>query len=99
MSKRISTFDRESKFPSRKYKKCKACGSTDLIRLEVDVLCADCDWDSTEETVASGLMDELFTASREHFINEESARLLFPNEEDRPIEIQPQNKSNQKVTA
>lgn len=81
MSKRISTFERESKFPSRKYKKCKACGSTDLIRLEVDVLCADCDWDSTEESVASGLMDELYTASREQF-SEESAQLLFPNEED-----------------
>ncbi len=98
MSKRISTLERESKFPSRKYKKCKACGSTDLIRLEVDVLCADCDWDSTEESVASGLMDELFTASREHF-SEESAQLLFPNEEDRPIEAQPQYNTCQKVTA
>ena len=53
--------------PSKVYQLCPACQTTNLIRLEVDVLCGECDWMSCEEYVESGGMDNIFTAFRDHF--------------------------------
>lgn len=53
--------------PSEVYQICPACKCKELIRLEVDVLCADCDWMSCEEYVEMGGMDNLFSAYRDHF--------------------------------
>ena len=59
--------------PSEVYQICPACKSKELIRLEVDVLCGECDWMSCEEYVEMGGMDNLFSAFRDHFaINEEA---------------------------
>lgn len=53
--------------PSEVYQICPACKCKELIRLEVDVLCAECDWMSCEEYVEMGGMDNLFSAYRDHF--------------------------------
>lgn len=53
--------------PSKVYSQCPKCKSHDLIRLAVDVVCAECDWDSTAEFVASGGMDNIFAAYLDHF--------------------------------
>lgn len=53
--------------PSEAFQFCPACKSKELIRLDVDVLCGDCDWMSCEEFVESGGMDNIFAAFREHF--------------------------------
>lgn len=53
--------------PSTAYRCCPACRSKNLIRLEVDALCADCDWDSTFAFVQAGGMDNLFAAAIDHF--------------------------------
>ncbi len=77
--------DRKLRYPSRRYKKCKVCGSTDLTRSGVDILCMDCDWDTTAETVQVGLMDDIVQAARENF-SVSDLELLYPNEEDRNLE-------------
>ena len=48
-------------------KRCPACGTSDLIRLNVDVICGICDWDSTYAYVQAGGMDNLRVAYLEHF--------------------------------
>lgn len=53
--------------PSMVYQQCPTCNSKNLIRLEVDALCGECDWDSTEEFVAMGGMDNIFAAYNDHF--------------------------------
>jgi hypothetical protein len=53
--------------PSNVYQLCPSCHSKDLIRLEVDVLCGECDWMSCGEYVESGGMDNVFEAFRDHF--------------------------------
>jgi len=53
--------------PSGFYSECPVCRSQSLIRLEVDVLCGDCDWDSTSTFVDSGGMDDIYAAFQEHF--------------------------------
>jgi hypothetical protein len=65
--------------PSEVYQACPKCKSKELLRLEVDVLCADCDWMSCEEYVEMGGMDNLFAAFRDHFPltqEEEAAELI-----------------------
>lgn len=50
--------------------------------MNVDVLCADCDWMSCEAYVESGGMDNIFAAYRDHFgINAE-------DEQGADVEIQ-----------
>ena len=53
--------------PSEVYQSCPMCQATNLIRLNVDVLCGECDWMSCEEHVECGGMDNLFAAFRDHF--------------------------------
>lgn len=53
--------------PAKIYQACPACKSKELIRLEVDVLCGDCDWMSCEEFVEMGGMDDLISAFHDHF--------------------------------
>lgn len=53
--------------PSEVYHQCPSCNSKNLVRLEVDALCGDCDWDSTAEFVAMGGMDNIFSAYNDHF--------------------------------
>ncbi len=36
------------------FTKCKACGSKDLIKFEVDTFCMDCDWNSVLADVECG---------------------------------------------
>lgn len=89
--------------PSEVYQACPACKSKSLIRLEVDVLCGECDWMSCEEFVEMGGMDNLFVAHQEHFPvtkAEEAAELVAQSmadaagasesvfvDERRPIEV------------
>lgn len=89
--------------PSEAYQACPACKSKNLLRLEVDVLCGECDWMSCEEYVEMGGMDNLFLAFREHFPMtraEEAAELVAQSaadaagesedafvDERRPIEV------------
>jgi hypothetical protein len=56
-----------ARLPTETYTQCPACKSESLIRLEIDVLCAECDWDSTAAFVESGGMDNLFQAYCDHF--------------------------------
>jgi hypothetical protein len=55
------------KKPSQCIQKCPACGSKDLYRMEVDVLCMKCDWLSCEMHVECGGMDNIFSAFIDHF--------------------------------
>ena len=55
------------KKPSKTVKRCPACGTEDLIRLNVDVVCRICDWDSTYAYVQAGGMDNIKLAYLEHF--------------------------------
>ena len=58
--------------PAEVFNECPACKSRDLLRLQVDVLCSDCDWMSCEEYVSMGGMDNLFAAYKDHFpVNQE----------------------------
>ena len=41
---------------------CPSCGTRDLIRLSVDVICAKCDWNSAKIYVDAGGMDNLIQA-------------------------------------
>ena len=71
--------------PSEAYQACPACKSKNLLRLEVDVLCGECDWMSCEEFVEMGGMDNLFQAFREHFpmtTEEEAAELVAQSAAD-----------------
>jgi hypothetical protein len=36
------------------FTKCRACGSKDLVKFEVDTFCMDCDWNSVLMDVACG---------------------------------------------
>ena len=36
------------------FTKCRACGSKDLVKFEVDTFCTDCDWNSVLMDVACG---------------------------------------------
>jgi hypothetical protein len=54
--------------PSNTFSHCPACKSKSLIRLEVDVVCGDCDWTSCESYVASGGMDDIGRAFVDHFL-------------------------------
>jgi hypothetical protein len=36
------------------FTKCRACGSKDLVKFEVDTFCMDCDWNSILMDVACG---------------------------------------------
>lgn len=59
---------KQVRHPSKTYTQCPCCKSPNLIRLEVDALCADCDWTSVAAFVDSGGMDNIFAAHRDHFI-------------------------------
>lgn len=51
--------------PNRHFMKCPTCGCIGLISVGPDVLCSNCDWDSTAWDVSRGAMDNLFRAIRE----------------------------------
>ncbi len=53
------------KKPLDHFHKCPACGAKELIAVSPDVLCGQCDWDSTAWDVSRGGMDSLFTAVKE----------------------------------
>jgi hypothetical protein len=59
---------------------CPMCGSRSLLKLNVDVLCGACDWDSTFAYVAAGGMDHLIAAARDHFLGSPQPK-LDPGEE------------------
>lgn len=61
--------------PSEVYQLCPVCQTTNLIRLNVDVLCGECDWISCEEHVECGGMDNLFVAFRDHFSLEDDVSI------------------------
>lgn len=53
--------------PMDHFKKCPNCGDKNLIRLDPDVLCSSCDWDSLAWDVSRGAMNNLEQAAREIF--------------------------------
>lgn len=55
--------------PSKVISSCPHCKCQDLIRLEVDVLCANCDWMSAEAHVETGGMDNMYRAFADHFFD------------------------------
>ena len=59
--------NQQPKNPVHAHTKCPACKCKSLIRLEVDVLCTECDWMSAEVYVASGGMDNIYGAYLDHF--------------------------------
>ena len=52
---------RVSKTPAEVFTKCPHCGSKDLIRVDTDLICGACPWNSCKVAVDAGLMDHLFT--------------------------------------
>lgn len=60
-------MNKKTKKPCAVYSKCPACGSSDLLRLAVDVLCCSCDWMSVAGFVEAGGMDNLISAYNDHF--------------------------------
>ncbi len=54
---------------------CPSCGSKDLYRMEVDLLCLDCSWLSASLFVSMGGMDNIFSAARDHFGSKDEADL------------------------
>ena len=53
--------------PAQAISHCPSCKCRDLIRLEIDVLCARCDWTSLEAYVEAGGMDNIVAAYNAHF--------------------------------
>ena len=53
--------------PARNIHHCPACKSKELLRLNVDLICLDCDWDSIEAYVWAGGMDNLNQAFKDNF--------------------------------
>jgi hypothetical protein len=51
--------------PVDHFKCCPRCGDKELIRVDPDVVCSSCDWDSTAWHVDQGGMDSLRAAARE----------------------------------
>ncbi len=51
--------------PVNHFKKCPACGCAELIESKPDVLCTECNWDSTAWDVSRGGMDNLYSAAKE----------------------------------
>ena len=50
------------------FKKCPKCGEKELIKLDPDVLCSSCDWDSLAWDVSRGAMDNITQAAKEAFV-------------------------------
>lgn len=79
LDKGFLKMERKSKSvrkPAEVYHECPACSSRELIRLEVDVLCGDCDWMSCEEFVEMGGMDNIFAAFNDHFLPNQGEEIL-----------------------
>lgn len=57
---------------------CPNCRSKSLIETEVDLICADCDWNTFSMYVDAGGMDHLFKAISEHFSNCKSLKSNQP---------------------
>lgn len=58
--------NRRKSLPKRSH--CPKCHSTNLLSEGPDQLCCDCDWDTCEEYVEKGLMNNLEVAFKEHFL-------------------------------
>lgn len=65
----VPTKERKQKRirPVNHFSKCPKCGDAELIRLDPDVLCSKCDWDSCLWDVQRGGMNNLEAAAREFF--------------------------------
>ena len=50
--------------PSQVYQQCPACKTKNLIRMDIDVLCAECDWNSIESFVDAGGMAAVSTTCK-----------------------------------
>ena len=72
--------------PVDRFKHCPACGCKHLIRLDPDVVCSQCDWNSAAWDVNQGSMDNLLRAAKE-FTHEksraESRNCQGPQDSDR----------------
>ena len=55
------------KNPTTVFNCCQKCKSKNIHKMEVDVFCFDCDWNSWENYIESGGMDDLNFAYYEHF--------------------------------
>lgn len=51
--------------PIDHFKKCPSRGCKELIDVSPDVLCSDCNWESTVWDVSRGAMDNIFGAAKE----------------------------------
>ena len=70
---------RKPKTPAKIITQCPCCKSTDLIFLEIDVLCSRCDWSSVEGFVNAGGMDNIVAAYNEHFMKPTHSRHIDTN--------------------
>ncbi len=61
--------------PSKLFNNCPACGCKNLIKLDVDALCSQCDWDSTLYYVSAGGMDSLIGAYIDHFHSKDEPKV------------------------
>lgn len=48
----------KTKNPIQTFHQCPCCKSTDLITIEIDVLCTQCSWDSLEAHIEAGALDQ-----------------------------------------
>ena len=65
----MSTKTRKKRPPHRPsdiFSVCPQCESKELLKLEVDVMCLDCSWNSAKAYVDCGGMDNLFGALADH---------------------------------
>ena len=63
----MANVKKRPKKPTTIFHKCPDCQSDNIHKMNVDVFCFDCDWNSWESYVASGGMDDLAWAYLEHF--------------------------------
>lgn len=64
------------------FTKCRACGSKDLIKFEVDTFCMDCDWNSVLMDVACGNFEKrIAITNRKRHQRQTDAEDLQPSEQ------------------
>lgn len=90
MKLEITTKQRKEKIQRPQLKKrtsCPKCKSANLLSVEPDQFCNDCDWDTCLEYVERGLMNNLEVAVWEHFADSPIILQEVPNENEADTKV------------
>lgn len=74
--------------------RCPQCGSHELLRLDLELFCGQCDWDNSRAYVEAGGMDSLYAAYQECFPSRKSVPEIFEEENHYEQEDQDQDQDD-----